>query len=167
MKGQELRSAFKARMGEEYAQNPSLLQGKKLIGCLLLLWIVTRVFSLVMELVCAQIGFIDSNPTNVIGLLTMLLFAWGIYRGFQALAWLPLLGGVFMLITCLREDYFFLLTIDQYIELRLYLLAYIASAVVQLAVMGLLLLLPPCRAYSQTAARVIKELNGQAEGPHL
>ena len=75
MKGKELRQALKARMETEFAQNPELQKGKKLTGILLLVWVVSRVFLQVTELICMRIGFLDPNPTNWVILGLLLLFA--------------------------------------------------------------------------------------------
>ena len=163
MKGKELRQALKARMAEEFAHNPELEKGKRLTGILLLVWVVSRVFLQVTELVCMRIGFLDPNPTNWIILGLLLLFAWGIYKGSGTLAWLPILGGVMMLSTAFRQQMFSLLGMDLYPEFRLYLIAYLAAAVLQILTMALILVLPSCKSYAKTAMRVMKELNGQQD----
>jgi len=64
MKGKELRQALRDRMAEAFDQDPDLSKGKKLTGVLLLIWVASRTFLLVMDIVCARIGFIESNPVN-------------------------------------------------------------------------------------------------------
>ena len=135
-------------------------------GILLLVWAASRVFLLVMELVCGRIGFVESNPTNWISLAVLLLFAWGIWKGSGALAWLPMLGGVFMLILAFRQDLFSLLGIDLDPVFRLYLIAYFSAIVIQLAAMALILALPSCRRYAKTSMSVMRELNGQPKEEH-
>ena len=164
MKGKELREALKAGKAEAFERDPDLARGKKITGILLLIWAASRAFLLVMDLVCARIGFIESNPVNWVTMVILLLFAWWIYQGSGALAWLPIAGGVYMLISCVREKLFSLLGMDLYPEFRLYLIAYISAAVIQILVMALILTLPSCRNYAQTMLRVTKELNeGQRE----
>lgn len=163
MKGKELRQALKARMETEFAQNPELQKGKKLTGILLLVWVVSRVFLQVTELICMRIGFLDPNPTNWVILGLLLLFAWAIYKGSGALAWLPILGGVMMLSTAFRQKMFSLLEMDLYPEFRLYLIGFLAAAVLQILTMALILALPSCRSYAKTSMTVMKELNGQQD----
>ena len=163
MKGKELRQALKARMDAEFAQDPKLRKGKKLTGILLLIWVVSRVFLQVMELICMRIGFLDPNPTNWVILGLLLLFAWAIYKGSGALAWLPILGGVMMLSTAFRQQMFSLLGMDLYPEFRLYLIAYLTAAVLQILTMALILALPSCRSYAGTSMAVMKELTGQQD----
>ena len=64
MKGKELREALKAGKAEAFERDPDLARGKKITGILLLIWAASRAFLLVMDLVCARIGFIESNPVN-------------------------------------------------------------------------------------------------------
>ena len=163
MKGKELRQALKARMAEEFAQNPELERGKRLTGVLLLIWVASRVFAQIMELVCARAGFLEGNPTNWVILGILLLFAWAIYRGSGALAWLPILGGVMMLGTAFRQQMFSLLGMDLYPEFRLYLIAYLTAALLQILTMALILALPGCRSYAGTTMRVMKELNSRQD----
>lgn len=163
MRGKELREALKTRMQAEFAQNPELVKGKKLTGILLLVWVVSRVFLQVMELMCMRIGFLDPNPTNWVILGLLLLFAWAIYKGSGTLAWLPILGGVMMLITALRQQMFSLLGMDLYPEFRLYLIGFLAAAVLQILTMALILALPSCRSYAKTSMAVMKELSGQQD----
>ncbi len=163
MKGKELREALKARMAEEFAHNPELEKGKRLTGILLLIWVIGRVFLQVTELICMRIGFLDPSPRNWVILGLLLLFAWGIYKGSGALAWLPILGGVMMLSTALREKMFSLLGMDLYPEFRLYLIVFLAAAVLQILTMALILALPSCRSYARTSMSVMKELTGQQD----
>ena len=160
MKGKELREALKAGKAEAFERDPDLARGKKITGILLLIWAASRAFLLVMDLVCARIGFIESNPVNWVTMVILLLFAWWIYQGSGALAWLPIVGGVFMLISCVREKLFSLLGMDLDPTFRLYLIAYISAAVIQILVMVLILALPSCKNYAQTTLRITKELNG-------
>ena len=104
MKGKELRQALKAKMEEEFRRDPSIRDGKKLTAILLALWIMSRVFFLIMDLICSRIGFIEFAPANIAGFAVSLLFALLLYRGSGKLALLPLVGGVMML---LNETYGF------------------------------------------------------------
>ena len=167
MKGKELRQALRDRMAEAFDQDPDLSKGKKLTGVLLLIWVASRTFLLVMDIVCARIGFIESNPVNWVTMGILLLFAWGIYQGSGAVAWLPIAGGVFMLVSCVREKLFSLLGMDLYPEFRLYLIAFISAAVIQILIMVLILTLPSCKNYARTTLRITKELNGQQKEHRL
>ena len=81
--------------------------------------------------------------------------------GSGALAWLPILGGVMMLSTAFRQQMFSPPGMDLNPAFRLYLIAYLAAAVLQIPTMALLLALPGCKSYARTSMSVMKELTGR------
>ena len=167
MKGKELHLALKAGMEEEFQRDPSIRAGKKLTGFLLALWILSRVFFLVMDLICSRIGFIEFNPANIAAFAVSLLFALLLYRGAGKLALLPLVGGLIMLVNIFREGTLRLLSLDLDPVLHLYVISYVLAAAVTVLAMLLLLLLPACRAYAESALRVTKELQEEQKEHRL
>ncbi len=167
MKGKELRQALKAKMEEEFRRDPSIRDGKKLTAILLALWIMSRVFFLIMDLICSRIGFIEFAPANIAGFAVSLLFALLLYRGSGKLALLPLVGGVMMLANVFRQGTIRLLSMDLDPVLRLHMISYILAAAVTVLVMLLLLLLPACKTYAETAMGAMRELNGQQKEHQL
>ena len=152
-------------MNEELKQDPSLMQAKKIAGILLIVWVVFRLSAQIMEFVCARAGFVEFAPANIAGIAALAIFALLIYNGSGTIAFLPLFGGVFMLVTCFSEDYFSLLKLDLYPEVRLYLMAYILASAAQVVIMILILVL--CHRYFQTFNRISKELSAKPDEPRL
>lgn len=167
MKKNEIQVKRDAIMAEEIAADPDILRGKKITGTLLVIWLITRLLFLVMDLICAKIGFIKFAPPNIISFLLALLFAPLLFNGVKYLPALPLFGGVMMVVSSFREHYYSLLGLDLYPELKLYTFSYALTAWTQVAVMLCLLFLPLCVKYAAAADRTMKKLKNQPDGPRL
>ena len=160
MKGKELREAVKARMEEEYLQNPKLKTGKRITGYCILAWLLSRVLFLVVEMLCAKEGFVEFSPVNFASFVFSLLIAWPMINGTGKIAWLPLAGGIMMVFSIARNQMFSLLSIDQYPIIHLHILLYILTAVVTIASMLIILFHPTCKAYAERSTECMQELGG-------
>ena len=167
MAGNEIRDRRQALLDEAIEADPDILRGQKLTRVLVVIWVVTRLFYVIVELYFARSGFIPFSYSNLLIFLLSLFLAVLLINGTKNLALLPLLGGAMTVINGFRFQYYDALKLDLYPEERLYLLSYLAASWAQVAIMLCLLLIPVCVKYAQAAGSINKSLMNRPEGPHL
>ena len=169
MTNNETKGKYHALLAEEIIADPDILRGKKLTGFFLIIWLATRSFFFIMEIICSRTGFIDFNAVNIVSFVMSLLFALVLNTGVKYFPALPLVGGLMMVISGFRNGYYPLLCLELYPELWLYIVSYILAGWTQILIMLALLFLPPCAKFAAAGSRISKKLNGRNEpaGPHL
>ena len=117
----------------QIAADPAIGEGKRLAGVLLLVAVGLRVLTLLSELVCAVGGMIEFNPANVGSLVVSILFAYMIYQGIGVLAYLPVIGGVVMVIQAFLYDYLTVILSNEYWpQARIYAFLFLINGLYQI-----------------------------------
>lgn len=125
----------KEMMRKEIEQNPGILSIRRRILVLMIVWVISRVIVMAVEIVGALQGMWDFQTSNLVGIAVMAIFAAGVYAGERALAFLPILGGVWMLVQWFRYDYLYLMISDEFYPIaRIYATLFLVTALLQLAV---------------------------------
>ncbi len=167
MTGIEKKEKRRALLAEEIAADPAVLRGKRLTAVLLILWIAARLFYLVMEMICAKVGYIDFDAADFTIFALFLLCAFMMYRGVRILPILCLLLGIVMILNSFLDRAYSVLGLDLYLDLRLYYFSYVLAAWAQTAVMLCLLLVPCCRRYAAACGRIREDLAYKGYRPQL
>ena len=143
----------RALLDAEIAADPAVRRGKRLTAALLILWISARLFYLVMELICAKVGYFDFDAAGFVLFALSLLCAALMYRGMRYYSVLFLLLGALMILNTFLGRAYSALGLDLYLDLKLYYVSCVLDAWVQTAVMLCLLLSPCCRRYAEAAGQ--------------
>ena len=167
MNNNEDTKKMRAMLSAELEADPLAARGKKLTVVLLIVWIATRLLALVLERVCARIGYVDAGAVNIVGIVMALAFSLLIYGGAVKAAFLPLAGGILMVVSSFRDRLYPMLGYGLDPVLTAYFAAFILAAWAQLLIMLALLFLSSCKAYGEAAMRVGKRFKNGTEGPHL
>ena len=129
------RAVQKELMQKEIGQNPEILDSKRLIIILMVVWIASRVLVTAVEIVGAVQGMWDFQATNLSGLAVMAIFAAGVYAGEKLLAVLPIMGGALMLVQCLMYGHLFVIFSNEYYMIaRVYSLFFLLTSAIQVGV---------------------------------
>lgn len=122
----------KEMLARLFKEKPEVLAAKKLTGAILIVWLMIRIMELCVEYYCVAQGIIQFSAVNTITCLVMLLFLWTIYQGVRTLAYLPLLGCIFMIIQTFTEQIYALLSVQYILPIRIYGALFIFAAYAQL-----------------------------------
>ena len=157
----------RALLDAEIAADPAVRRGKRLTAALLILWISARLFYLVMELICAKVGYFDFDAAGFVFFALSLLCAALMYRGMRYYSVLFLLLGALMILNTFLGRAYSALGLDLYLDLKLYYVSCVLDAWVQTAVMLCLLLSPCCRRYAEAAGRIREDLAYKGYRPQV
>ena len=157
----------RALLDAEIAADPAVRRGKRLTAALLILWISARLFYLVMELICAKVGYFDFDAAGFVLFALSLLCAALMYRGMRYYSVLFLLLGALMILNTFLGRAYSALGLDLYLDLKLYYVSCVLDAWVQTAVMLCLLLSPCCRRYAEAAGRIREDLAYKGYRPQI
>ena len=140
-------------------ENPNLENGKRFCGIIALIWVLVRALDLSIEIILAiTVDPVFFVPANIIALGVVIAFALGIYNGGKAYAILPIVGGGVMLLQVFLTGIYELLGSEYLLGARIYALAFILTAVVQLVLPIVLLTKSECKQYFNTVTAINKQL---------
>ena len=145
-------------MEQEILNDPTIPEGKKMVGTSMLVWSVIRIILLIVEIMCASRGFFEVQSANITALIIGIILAFAIYAGAKALAFLPILGGAIMIFQCVTNGYFDIVgSNDYYMLARVYAGLFILASVVQVAAFAFVLINAKTKAYFNAFARSQKK----------
>lgn len=141
-------------VSEEAAKEPAIGEGKRAVGVCLLISIVLRVFTIGAELVCAAGGIVEFTASNIASFVVSLLFAWMIYHGVGVLAYLPIVGGVVMVVQAILNAYPTVVLSNEYWpQARIYALLFLLNGLYQAGAFLFLVLNRKTKLYFATYKR--------------
>ena len=152
----------KELMAQEITENPEIARGKKLCGIFALIWVITRVIHLVIELILAST--VDPSilsPSNIAVMAIVVLAAIAVYNGAKGFVILPIFGGALMTAQIFTSKLYLMLGSDYIPLARIYAFAFIVASVVQLVFPIVLLVASSSRLYLDTAQRIAKEVTAE------
>lgn len=150
-------------------ENPDAVSGKRIAGIIVLIFLLTRVLSIGIEIVCAIKGYTSpSVGIYCVTLLISLLFARLIYDGFKVFAGLAIVGGIFMVIQTFQNSlYTVIFSSEYYPIIRVYAFIYVFSSFFQLAGMLFLFFYKKTNAYFHACSSAGKQYMEEMKQPKL
>lgn len=150
-------------------ENPDAVSGKRIAGIIVLIFLLTRVLSIGIEIVCAVKGYTSpSVGIYCVTLLISLLFARLIYDGFKVFAGLAIVGGIFMVIQTFQNSlYTVIFSSEYYPIIRVYAFIYVFSSFFQLAGMLFLFFYKKTNAYFHACSSAGKQYMEEMKQPKL
>ena len=135
MKAKYVRSVQKEYLKQEIEQNPEIADVRRHILVLMIVWIVSRAVATAFELLGAMQGMWGFQATNITGIAIMACFAAAVYAGERLAGFLPILGGVVMLVQWVLYDNLYVMLSNEFYPIaRIYVALFLLTSLVQVGV---------------------------------
>ena len=163
----EIQEKKKQLIDKVMRERPEVLSAKRFTGVIVLIWLATRMFQLATEYYCVMLDMVEFSVLNTIVLLVTVLFVWTIYQGVKTLAFLPILGGIFMIIQTFKNGLYSLLFADVMLPVKLYAGAFILAAYAQVVLLVFLVANSKSNVYFDAMKDVAKRLGIDGDSQRL
>ena len=135
MAGIVVRREISERISAAAETDSRIGRGMKIVAYSIIACLALRFLLVASEILCVTQEYLTFVPAHLVSTVVYIVLCYCVYHGVGALAYLPIVGGVVMLIQLVGNGYFEVLFSSDYVLLaRIYVACYLLTALSQVLV---------------------------------